>query len=276
MIWELEMPVALFVAFVTGLLGSLHCAGMCGGIVGALTLRAPNGMPHSVPQLLPCLLSYNVGRIASYAVAGAVAGVLGAQALVMVSLDHAELLGRWISALFMIAMGLYVAGWSYVLVKLERLGARAWRLIEPVGRRYLPVKGPRQALVVGLIWGWLPCGLVYAVLAWALVSGSAAKGAALMLAFGAGTLPMLLVMGVAAKWLGGMLRSTLFRRAVGTTMLFFGVFALLAPHGHQHTGNAAAEVTGSVVTLPSLALQHDASHGRPTVSGDPHGIQTDH
>jgi uncharacterized protein len=271
MIWELEMPVTLFVAFVTGLLGSLHCAGMCGGIVGALTLRVPNGTQRSVQQLLPCLLSYNVGRIVSYAVAGAVAGVLGAQAFVMVSLDHAELLGRWISALFMIALGLYIAGWSYALLRLERAGAHVWRLIEPFGRRYLPVTGPRQALVVGLIWGWLPCGLVYAVLAWAFVAGSAAKGAALMLAFGAGTLPMLLVMGVAARWLGGILRSVLFRRAVGTTVLLFGIFVLLAPHAHQHAGNTTAEVTGSVGTVPLLALQHDASHDAPVVSGDFHG-----
>lgn len=275
MITQLEMPVALFVAFMLGLLGSLHCAAMCGGIVGALTLRVPEGMRRSLPQLLPCLLSYNAGRIISYTVAGAVAGVLGAQALNMVSLEHAQLLGKWISALFMIALGLYIAGFSHVLVRLERLGAHAWRLIEPLGRRYLPVKGPRQAFVVGLVWGWLPCGFVYAVLAWALVAGSAAKGAGLMLAFGAGTLPMLLVMGVAVKWLGELLRSALFRRTVGTAVLLFGVYALLAPHAHQHAGNAAAEVTGSPATLP-LALQRDAWRGQPTVSGDLHGSQTDH
>jgi sulfite exporter TauE/SafE len=271
MTWELETPVTLLVAFVTGLLGSLHCAGMCGGIVGALTLRVPNGMQRSVPQLLPCLLSYNIGRIVSYGVAGAVAGVLGAQAFVMVSLDQAQLLGRWISALFMIALGLYIAGWSYALLRLEQVGAHVWRLIEPFGRRYLPVRRPRQALIVGLIWGWLPCGLVYAVLAWALVAGSAVKGAALMLVFGAGTLPMLLVMGVGAKWLGEMLRSVLFRRAIGTTIVVFGVFALFAPHGHQHTANTAAEITGSMDTLTSLVLRHDASHDPPALSGGPHG-----
>ena len=161
MISELQMPTALFVAFMAGLLGSLHCAGMCGGIVGALTLRVPNGMPRSLPQLLPCLLSYNAGRIASYTVAGTVAGLLGSQAFVMVPLDQAQLLGRWTSALFMIAMGLYIAGWSYALLRLERLGAHVWRWIEPLGRRYLPVTGPRQALMVGLVWGWLPCGLVW-------------------------------------------------------------------------------------------------------------------
>lgn len=276
MIPELEMPVALFVAFMLGLLGSLHCAGMCGGIVGTLTLRMPEGMQRSLPQLLPCLLSYNVGRIGSYTVAGAVAGLLGGQTLVFASLEQAQLLGKWISALFMIALGLYIAGWSHVLLRLERLGTRAWRLIEPLGRRYLPVRGPRQAFVVGLVWGWLPCGLVYAALAWALVAGSAPQGAALMLAFGAGTLPMLLVMGVAAKWLGGVLRNGSFRRVVGTAVLLFGVFALFAPHAHQHAGNAAAEFRGSSSTLLPLALQRDAWHGQPTVSGDRHAHQTDH
>jgi sulfite exporter TauE/SafE len=255
-----ELPVALLVAFTVGLLGSLHCAGMCGGIVGALT----------------CLLSYNAGRIVSYTVAGAIVGELGAQAFVLVPLDHAELFGRWISALFMIALGLYIAGWSYALLRLERLGAHVWRLIEPLGRRHLPVRGPRQALIVGLIWGWLPCGLVYAVLAWALVAGSATKGAALMLAFGAGTLPMLLVMGVAAKWLDARLRRASFRRAVGTAIVLFGVFALFAPHTHPHVGHTVAEATGSTVTPSPLALQHDAQHERPTMSEGIHGSQTDH
>ena len=276
MISELQMPAALFVAFMAGLLGSLHCAGMCGGIVGALTLRVPNGMPRSLPQLLPCLLSYNAGRIASYTVAGAVAGMLGSQAFVMVPLDQAQLLGRWISALFMIAMGLYIAGWSYALLRLERLGAHVWRWIEPLGRRYLPVTGPRQALMVGLVWGWLPCGLVYAVLMWALVAGSAAKGAVLMLAFGAGTLPMLLAMGVAAKWLGGVLRSTLFRRAVGTAVVIFGVFALFAPHTHPRAGDAVAEVTGSEVMPSALTSQHDTRHDRATLSKEARGTQTGH
>ena len=276
MIAELGMPIALFVAFMTGLLGSFHCVGMCGGIVGALTLRVQNGMTRSASQLLPCLLSYNIGRISSYAVAGAVAGSVGAQAFGVIPLEHAQLLGRWISALFMIALGLYIAGWSYALLWLERVGAHAWRLIEPMGRRYLPVRGPQQALVVGLIWGWLPCGLVYAVLAWALVAGGAAKGAALMLAFGAGTLPMLLMMGVAAKWLGGVLRSTSFRRAVGTVVVSFGVFALIAPHAHPRASNAVAEVMGSAVPTPSHALQHDASRSQPAVSGELHGSQTHH
>jgi sulfite exporter TauE/SafE len=276
MISELQMPTALFVAFMAGLLGSLHCAGMCGGIVGALTLRVPNGMPRSLPQLLPCLLSYNAGRIASYTVAGTVAGMLGSQAFVMVPLDQAQLLGRWISALFMIAMGLYIAGWSYALLRLERLGAHVWRWIEPLGRRYLPVTGSRQALMVGLVWGWLPCGLVYAVLMWALVAGSAAKGAVLMLAFGAGTLPMLLAMGVAAKWLGGVLRSTLFRRAVGTAVIIFGVFALFAPHTHLRVGDAVAEATGSAVMPSALTLQHDTRHNRATLSGGARVTQADH
>lgn len=271
MIWEHEMPVTLLVAFATGLLGSLHCVGMCGGIVGALTLRVPNNAQRSVPQLLSSLLCYNIGRIVSYAAAGAVAGMLGAQVFVMVSFDHAELLGRWISAAFMIALGLYIAGWSYALLRLERVGVYVWRFIEPFGRRYLPARGPRQALMVGLIWGWLPCGLVYAVLAWALVAGSAVKGATVMLVFGVGTLPMLLVMGVGAKWLGGMLRSTLFRRAVGTAIVLFGVLALFAPHVHQHGDNTAVELTGNVNTLPSLVVQRDASHRQSAVSGDPRG-----
>jgi sulfite exporter TauE/SafE len=258
---QAESSFSLLAAFLAGLLGSLHCVGMCGGIVGALTLRLPQEVRASPTRLLPYVLSYNVGRITSYAIAGALAGLLGAQALATLSLEHAQLVGKWVSAIFMMALGLYLAGWSRGLADLERLGARLWRLIEPLGRRYLFLTGPHEALALGLVWGWLPCGLVYAVLAWSFVAGGALQGAALMLAFGAGTLPMLLAIGAASRWLGEHVRSPRLRRAAGITVLLLGVFALIAPIGHHTQTHVAADPVEVVVSPGHTRLRHDSRFG---------------
>lgn len=263
---EPEFSFSLLAAFLAGLLGSLHCVGMCGGIVGALTLRLPQEIRASQPRLLPYVLSYNVGRIASYAIAGALAGLLGTQALAALSLENAQLVGKWVSAIFMMALGLYIAGWSRGLVDLERLGARLWRMIEPLGRRYLSLAGPHEALALGLVWGWLPCGLVYAVLAWSFVAGSALQGAAVMLAFGAGTLPMLLAIGTASRWLGEFVRSPRLRRAVGVTVLLLGVFALIAPIGHHTQADVAAEPTQVAVSPRYARLRHESHFGENMLS----------
>ena len=132
----------------------------------------------------------------------------------------------------MLLLGLYLAGWWPALAAVEKLGGRLWRHLEPLGRRLLPVRNPLQAFGLGLIWGWLPCGLVYAALAWALASGSAATGAVRMLAFGLGTLPMLLALGTAAERLGRIVRHPRLRQAAGGIILAFGLYTLLAPSPH--------------------------------------------
>lgn len=225
--------IALVAAFLIGLMGSVHCLGMCGGIVGALTLSLPPTIRSSPTRMLPYILSYNIGRISSYVLAGAFVGMLGSQALRALSLDNARLIGQLIVGGFLVAFGMYVAGWSRALASLEKLGAHIWRRIEPIGRRYLPVKHPGQAFAVGLVWGWLPCGLVYAALAWSLVAGDAVRSAASMFAFGLGMLPMLFAMGAAAKWLSALTRHLAFRRLVAAVVVLFGVYTLASPHWHE-------------------------------------------
>lgn len=200
---------------------------MCGGIVGALSLRLPQAVQKSARRLLPYALCYNVGRIVSYACAGALAGLIGAQLLDRLAAAHAELAGTFLSSAILVALGLYIAGWTRLLAPLELAGAWVWQRIEPLGRRLLPVGSPGQALALGLLWGWLPCGLVYGALTFALAAGGASQGAALMAAFGLGTLPMLLAMGTAA---GGLRRLSLapgLRRAVGIALLTFGLLRLV-------------------------------------------------
>src|SRR5690606_24393006 len=138
-------------------------------------------------------LAYNVGRIASYALAGAAFGYIGSRLLTLT--PDARLVARLVAGGFMVALGLYLTGWWRLLGALERAGGRLWRHLEPIGRRFLPVDHPGKAFLVGMVWGWLPCGMVYAALAWSLTAGSALEGAALMGAFGAGTLPALLAAG---------------------------------------------------------------------------------
>jgi sulfite exporter TauE/SafE len=207
---------------------------MCGGIVGALTIGLPQTIRNSTSGMLAYLLAYNIGRITSYALAGAIAGTLGSQLYSLVASELASEAGRWISGIFMIALGIYLAGWTRLLAPIERLGARVWHHIEPLGRRFLPVNSPRHALGLGLIWGWLPCGLVYSALVWAMVAGDTLSGAQLMVAFGLGTLPMLLLMGATARWLGGLVRKHWIRRLAGAVIMAFAVIMLAFPLTSTH------------------------------------------
>ncbi|AOU96824.1 hypothetical protein BI364_01315 [Acidihalobacter yilgarnensis] len=214
-------------AVLVGLLGGVHCVGMCGGIVGALSFGMSPGRRAGFWSALPILLAYNIGRITSYSIAGMLAGGLGWYATQLAHVHQAQLVLGVIAALFMIALGLYLAGWWRGLAAVERLGGHVWRRIEPFGRRLLPVRGPTQALGLGVVWGWLPCGLVYSVLIWALASGGPLRGALLMLCFGLGTLPNLLAMGVFAARLAKFARLPWVRRVAGSLVVAFGVFSLL-------------------------------------------------
>lgn len=212
---------SLLAALVVGLLGGVHCVGMCGGIVGALSLGLP-AQRQGWRGSLPLQLAYNLGRLASYAVAGALVGGVTAVAghLLDIRVWQQVLLG--LAGGFLILLGLYLAGWWGVLRRVEAVGGRLWRRIEPAGRRLLPVRHVWQALLLGALWGWLPCGLVYSVLIWAMAAGSAGQGALLMLAFGLGTLPNLLAMGLFAQHLRRFVARPGVRRAAGLLVMAFG------------------------------------------------------
>jgi hypothetical protein len=158
--------------------------------------------------------------------AGALVGGLGAAALSLSSVDSLRHFLQIFAALFMVALGLYLAGIWQGVAKVENAGRILWRRIEPLGRRFMPVNSPSKALPLGFIWGWLPCGLVYSVLIWALSAGSVAKGALLMLAFGLGTLPNLLLMGAAAAKLAKFTRNQTVKRAAGLLVVTLGLLLL--------------------------------------------------
>jgi sulfite exporter TauE/SafE len=199
---------------------------MCGGIVGTLTMGLPREIRASLIRLFPYQLAYNTGRMAGYAAAGAMMGALGTIVVAAVPVQYAQRGLYAVAGVFMILLGLYLGGWWKGLARVERLGAALWRRLEPVGRRLLPIRSPLQAVALGFIWAWIPCGLVYSVLIFAVSSGGAAPGALLMLAFGVGTLPNLLGMGTLAGAAARFSDQTWIRRFAGALVLGFGVYAL--------------------------------------------------
>lgn len=210
-------------ALLVGLFSSVHCIGMCGGIAGLLAAgqaETPRG------RLLGIQLLYNAGRLASYAVAGAGSGLIGRLLAGAAGLELARLLLQGAAGIIMLLLGLHLAGWRSPLAGLEQAGARLWRHIEPLGRPLLPVRSARSALLVGLLWGWLPCGLVYSALVWAVASGSAANGALLMLAFGVGTLPSMVGVGLFAGRLRGVARNAGVRVLAGLLVMSMGLVSL--------------------------------------------------
>ncbi len=211
--------------FFIGLLGGAHCFGMCGGIIGALTLQVRGGrgfwQRHGA-----LLVTYNLARIATYTLLGALLGGVGAIATMLETVLPVQLGLYLLANLLLVAMGVYLWGQTRWLAPLERAGQRLWLRVQPLTRHFLPVQHVGQAAMLGGLWGFLPCGLLYSVLATALMSGSSARGALLMLSFGLGTLPNLLLAGVMFQRLRGWLQQPWVRLLAGALVVGFGLWGL--------------------------------------------------
>jgi uncharacterized protein len=224
---------ALAAVFVVGLLGGLHCMGMCGGIVMAFSASTGSGVApvrvagqrmHTPPWSLQ--LGFNFGRIASYMVAGALAGTLGSMALFLNDVLPVQVAMYVFANLMLVGLGLYLMGITRFVAVLERAGARVWVHLQPMLKGLMPANTLPRALSLGALWGWVPCGLVYSVLATALLAGDALEGALVMAAFGLGTLPNLLFAGAVmrglSRWRGG----NLARRLVGGLVIALGLYGI--------------------------------------------------
>jgi sulfite exporter TauE/SafE len=237
------VPALLATAFVVGLLGGVHCMTMCGGVVAALGLRSPGGGPAGRSSVLR-QLGYNGGRLATYAGLGAVAGALGALGLRTPDARPVQIALLVAANAVVVLLGLSVAGLARATRFLESAGSLVWRVVRRLGGRIVPADSAAGAVAAGLVWGFLPCGLVYGVLATAVAAGSAARGALVMAAFGAGTLPNLLAAGLAAETLRRLVRGPRVRMAAGAAIVLIGLIGLvrlpqLAAH-LQHGLHAAA------------------------------------
>jgi hypothetical protein len=236
---------SLLPVFMIGLLGSVHCVGMCGGIVSAFSIASePMKRPFkkipiaAVAQVRAMpdghllekawrVMAYNIGRIGSYATAGAIAGGVVGGMRQLVNISTLQVGGYWLANLMLVALGLYLMDAWRGLTQLESAGQSIWRRIQPLMRHFLPLDRPWKMLAVGALWGWLPCGMVYSVLTTAMLTGSAASGAMVMLAFGLGTLPTLLTLGMfGMQWKSWMQRRQV-RVISGVIVLLFGVAGLM-------------------------------------------------
>ena len=212
------MDLTFISAFFVGLFSTLHCLGMCGGIIGALTFSLPEHIRNNRWRLIPYVSAYNTGRISSYCVAGALAGGLG-DSIISLTPQYGHLALQLFATVLMIGIGLYLAGWFPSFARIEHIGKPIWQKLEPISQKLIPVKNPLHAYLFGLVWGWLPCGLVYTALIWSTTASSATNGALFMLAFGAGTLPTVMTAGILTGWFVRLSRSTYIRPLVGLTVI---------------------------------------------------------
>lgn len=204
-----------FTALLMGLAGAGHCMAMCGGLAAAFG--------DNITKFQ--LFIYNLGRITSYAVAGLLIGSASV-ALSAISPDYLLWL-RALAALFLIALGLYFGGWWLGLNKLERLGLPLWRRLQPLAVRLRQHPDSWSLLGAGMVWGWLPCGLVYSALSWAALQGTPTGGAIVMLLFGIGTLPAMFIFGLFSRTLSSIIRSKGFRKAMGLLFIGYGLWTAM-------------------------------------------------
>ena len=225
--FDLAFNTSILVAFTMGLFSSMHCIGMCGSIIGTLTLSLSPEIRNNKSRLLPFVFNYNIGRITSYTIAGALAGVIES----LVTLPMGEINGhrllQLLSAAIMTGAGLYIAGWFPRFAYIEKIGLSFWKKIEPFGRKLIPVKNRSQAYLFGMVWGWLPCGLIYSALALAATAGSIRLSALTMLFFGLGTLPAVMGVGIMTSLLTRLSRMRRFKQAIGLFMIALALLAAL-------------------------------------------------
>ena len=212
---------SIIAVFMVGLLGGVHCLGMCGSIVGIFTTQLPKDSSRWSFHL-----AYSSGRITSYAVAGALVGAVGQAGLLMRDAVPVQHLLFALSSLMLVMLGLYLAGLWGAVRRLENLGGGLWKHLQPYTTRLLPVNTVLRALGLGALWGWLPCGLVYSVLVTSLASGSPSQGALIMAAFGLGTLPNLLMIGMFWERCRHWVQSPRVRLVAGLLVIGFGVYGL--------------------------------------------------
>lgn len=205
-------------------------------------------------------LAYNAGRIGSYAIAGAIAGGAARGAATLTGLSSLQVGGYWLANLMLVALGLYITGSWLGLAYLETVGQTLWRRIRPCMNHLLPLDRWWKFMALGGLWGWLPCGMVYGVLVTAMFSGSASSGAAVMLAFGLGTLPMLLTLGLLGQQLRRWSQRPAVRLIGGLLVLAFGLAGLARAAGGLPAPwldalCIGAPTTVSVGTVPKVLLK---------------------
>ncbi|MDH5327902.1 MAG: sulfite exporter TauE/SafE family protein [Gammaproteobacteria bacterium] len=226
-----SIETSAFIAFFVGFASTLHCLGMCSGIAGGLSASLPLPVRSERSQHISFLLAYNLGRVTSYAIVGGLVGGLSNTAFQFFNPGPVHLFIHISTTLMLALMALYLMGLFPKFSSLQYLGNPVWKYLEPVGRKLLPVKSRLRAFNFGMVWGWLPCGLVYSMLFLALASGSVVTGATILAAFGLGTLPSMLFAGYLSTYLLSLKKLPIIRTTIGGTLL---VVAMVYLFQHNH------------------------------------------
>ena len=213
----------LFSAFLIGVLGSGHCLGMCGGITTMLTSAIDQKQQKNLKAWL--VVCYHLGRILSYSTIGFLVALSGS--LVTKGIGFPLEILKTIAAIFLILLGLYLGQWLMILTHVEKLGKSLWQTISPLSKKVIPVDSKKKALLLGALWGWIPCGLIYSTLTWSLASGNALQGALIMLFFGLGTLPALITLSFSLTGFKKLLVHPLFKRISAICLIIFGIYQLV-------------------------------------------------
>ena len=235
------MEIFFLIALGLGLASTLHCVGMCGGIMGALTFGLPEEVRNNKYRQLAYITTYNLGRITSYTLAGVIAGLISASLVSTLSIENGHLILRALASTVLIAIGLHLAGLFPKMQVLESVGAIVWRRLQPLTKSLFPVRTLGRAYCFGLIWGWLPCGLVYSALLWASSSGDPISGGMYMFAFGLGTLPGVVTSGLMSSTLLKLSRIQNLRYGMATLMIIIGLSLFFMPHQHGDHSNSDSE-----------------------------------
>ncbi|MDO6427781.1 sulfite exporter TauE/SafE family protein [Thalassotalea sp. 1_MG-2023] len=214
------MTLDYFSAFLIGILGAGHCIGMCGGISSMLTAAVKQ---HSRKSFY-FVAAYNIGRIFTYSFLGLVAGFTGSLSIKALGLPVISL--KFIAGFFLILLGLYIGQWLFWLNHVEKLGRTLWQKLQPISKHLLPIDSTSKALGLGMLWGWLPCGLIYSTLTWSIAAGNAIDGMAIMFFFGVGTLPALLTVSLGFQTITVMFKKLWVRRFIALGLICYGVFTL--------------------------------------------------
>ena len=214
------MDLNFLSAFVIGLLGGGHCIAMCGGITTMLT----SALPQHQTSKLPYIISYNIGRIFSYSLIGAIAGFTGSLAIKNLGFPILGL--KVLAGMFLILLGLYIGQWLMWLTKVEFIGKRIWQFLSPLSKKLIPINTIPKSLFLGALWGWLPCGLIYSTLTWSLASGSPVNGALIMTFFGLGTLPALLTVSFGVEHMKRLVQNMFFRKTMALFLIIYGIYTL--------------------------------------------------
>lgn len=238
------MTINLLIAFNLGLFSSLHCVGMCGGLISSLILATSDSNDINKAKKkknLKSSFAYNLGRISSYSLAGLLMGLFGLALAELLAQFNIHFVLQLLASVILISIALNILGLFQLSTRLESIGIILWQRIQPLAKILLPVDNFLKAYLFGMVWGWLPCGMVYSALLFSLTTGSALNGMLIMLCFGLGTLPTMISAGYFIEYLNQFRQHKQLRWVTATVLILIAVALPLSTtlmqeshQGHQH------------------------------------------